>query len=94
MATTTKKPDMSTRARLKIRRILAENLRAKMRARYPQKTTEHARMVALSEDSGVSLATMKRILGAQCSVTVDRLQDLSMGLRCEADELLRTDFSD
>lgn len=69
------------------RRLLAGNLLRKLRERYPHMATDNARIFQLEKDSPLSASTIKRILKESHSPTVDRLEELAYGLKCEPYEL-------
>ena len=73
---------------VRTRRIIAQNVLAKMEVRYRGVTDK---FTALAEDAGTSLSTVQRATSPDryaTGITVDVLTQLAMGLRCEPFELL------
>lgn len=71
------------------RKVLAENLRARMHERFSR---EPDMVRALSESSGVSRSTVQRVLDAYTiGASIDTVTQMANALHCEAYELLMPD---
>lgn len=74
---------------LRIRKVLAANLLARMEQRY---RGVGDKVTALAEDAGTSISTVQRATKPDrytTGISIDVLDQLAMGLRCEPYELLK-----
>lgn len=75
-------------AALRTRRVIAENVRARMEVRYKGLGDKFK---ALAEDAGTSLSTVQRATSPDrysTGITIDVLTQIAMALRCEPHELM------
>lgn len=79
-----------TIAAMRLRRLLAENLRALLNFKYPlaRYSGKAEQEQAFAKDAGVSWSTVQRALDPENGQTIDVLADLAAGLDMSASELL------
>lgn len=74
-----------------VREDLAANVNMRMQARYKDLHTERAQILALEKESGVSRATIQRLLNPHQQAhktSILAVEKLAKALRCETHELL------
>lgn len=87
------KPMKSKRNRPdRMKTVVANNVKERMRLRYRTARSENAMITALAEESGVGRSTIQRVLDpltyGSHKTTIDTVARLAMALRCETYELL------
>ena len=80
MSPTRKKRSPKTYIAEHLRRVLGENVRTYMAARYARERTLTDQMRALSRDSGVATATIERVIKGQTGPSLDTINQLAEAL--------------